>query len=233
MSSIDTSNMRHQEDEAEKLGISKLLLMENAGASLSFSIKKILNDLPNKNIVIIGGTGNNGGDAMVCARHLTYYGHDIKFFLLSESKYIKTDEGRTNWNIIKKLPSIKKFEYCNDEVMDNKDIFFKNLSSSIESADLIVDGMLGTGITGKLRTPFSEVIVLVNNSSAIKVSVDIPSGLDPDSGNVIEKAVKSDYTVTFHALKTGLINNGDFTGKILLFPIGIPFDIVSNSRKSK
>ena len=93
--------------------------------------------------------------------------------------------------------------------------------------------MLGTGVTGKLRTPFSEVTVLVNNSSAIKVSVDIPSGLDPDSGNVIEEVVKSDYTVTFHALKPGLINNNDFTGQILLFPIGIPSDIVSDSWKSK
>ena len=229
MSSIDTSNIRHQEDEAEKLGVSKLLLMENAGASLSFSIKKILNDLPNKNIVIVGGTGNNGGDAMVCARHLTYYGHDIKFFLLSESKYIKTDEGRTNWNIIKKLPSVKKFEYK----PESRNFFFKNLSSSIESTDLIVDGMLGTGVTGKLRTPFSEVTVLVNNSSAIKVSVDIPSGLDHDSGTVIEEVVKSDYTVTFHALKPGLIDNNDFTGKILLFPIGIPSDVVSDSWKSK
>jgi len=218
--------MKKQEDDAENLGISKLLLMENAGASVSLSIKKILNDLTNKNIVVVGGNGNNGGDAMVCARHLTYYGPNIEFFMLSESKYIKTDECRSNWHILKKLSSLKKFEYQSDN-------FLEKLSSSLDNADLVVDGMIGTGIAGKLHNPFSKVIDLINATSSIKVSVDIPSGLDPDTGNVMDKAVKSDYTVTFHALKTGLVNNNIFTGQIILLPIGIPIDVVSNSWKLK
>ncbi|HLA21943.1 MAG TPA: NAD(P)H-hydrate epimerase, partial [Nitrosopumilaceae archaeon] len=89
-------------------------------------------------------------------------------------------------------------------------------------ADIIVDGILGTGISGKIREPYASAIDLINKSKAFKLALDVPSGLDPDTGNVSDKCVKADVTITFHKMKVGMPKRKDMCGTILVEKIGIP-----------
>ena len=92
----------------------------------------------------------------------------------------------------------------------------------MSNSDIIIDGIFGTGIKGEIRGPFSTAIDLINDSNAYVVSVDIPSGLNPNDGSFHEKCVKADATVTFHRIKTGLIRSKEYTGEVHLEKIGIP-----------
>ena len=89
-------------------------------------------------------------------------------------------------------------------------------------SDIIVDGILGTGISGKIREPYSSAIDVINRSRAFKLAVDVPSGMDPDSGNVEDKCAKANVTITYHKMKIGMPKNLDMCGKIVVEKIGIP-----------
>lgn len=208
--------MKMLEDKAEKYGISKLLLMENAGARLSLEIIKKFDNIENKNIVIVCGSGNNGGDGMVCARHLCNYSKSISLFLLTSGELIKTKENKTNWQIIKQIKNISTYEYMNE-----KEFYFKFKELS-ESADIIIDSIFGTGLKGIIKNPAGQIIEIINNSDSFKVSVDIPSGIDPNNGIIQDKCVKANMTVTFHKPKPGIKNKINVTGDVITVPIGIP-----------
>lgn len=208
--------MKMLEDKAEKYGISKLLLMENAGARLSLEIIKKFDNIENKNIVIVCGSGNNGGDGMVCARHLCNYSKSISLFLLTSGELIKTKENKTNWQIIKQIKNISTYEYMNE-----KEFYFKFKELS-ESADIIIDSIFGTGLKGIIKNPAGKIIEIINNSDSFKVSVDIPSGIDPNNGIIQDKCVKANMTVTFHKPKPGIKNKINVTGDVITVPIGIP-----------
>ena len=94
----------------------------------------------------------------------------------------------------------------------------------LSNSDIIIDGIFGTGVKGEIRKPFSTAIDLINDSKAYVVSVDIPSGLNPNDGSFHEKCVKADATVTFHRIKNGLTRNKEYTGEIHLEKIGIPIE---------
>jgi len=93
---------------------------------------------------------------------------------------------------------------------------------NISNADVIIDALFGTGIKGKIKQPYSKVIDLMNRSKAYTIAVDIPSGLDPMTGVVHDKSVIADTTLTFHKMKTGLIDRMEITGEVIIVPIGIP-----------
>lgn len=215
MDTIETEEMRASEDRAEEMGVSKLILMENAGASLASEMHRKFPNLDGKNVVILVGGGNNGGDGMVCARHLVYFNARVSVFLLRKSQSLKTSESITNWQILSKMGDIQIHEYYEDESM-------QAITESLEKAYVIVDAIIGTGVKGKIREPDTSIIDRINSSSAFKMSVDIPSGLDPSSGEVHDKAVQADLTITFHKAKVGLIGNEVFTGQVIVSPIGMP-----------
>ena len=98
----------------------------------------------------------------------------------------------------------------------------EDIKAKINKADIIIDGIFGTGIKGEIRYPNAHVIDLINSSKAYVVSIDVPSGLDPTTGIVHEKCVKADATVTFHRMKKGLLKNKKYTGTIHVERIGIP-----------
>ncbi|MFQ6011319.1 MAG: NAD(P)H-hydrate epimerase [Nitrososphaerales archaeon] len=215
MESITPKEMSLIEDRAESMGVSKLLLMENAGAALSREIGKRVPNLEKKRIVVFAGSGNNGGDAMVCARHLADRSK-IMFYLVKSSESLKTIESSFNWKILEKM---------NDSIdlnQNNFDKFVQKAITSIGYGDVIVDGILGTGVKGQLRNPIPAIIKEINASHAYKVAVDIPTGLDPATGDVSEACITADLTVTFHRAKTGLLGNLRETGEIVVVPIGIP-----------
>ncbi|MDD1763645.1 MAG: NAD(P)H-hydrate dehydratase [Methanobacteriaceae archaeon] len=200
---------------AEAMGISRSSLMENAGCSLA---QKILEIVEPCRVTIFGGVGGNGGDGFVAARHLLNYGFEVEVLLLGHSCQIKSQETLTNWEILQNI----------DHNLSDLQITVVNDSSQITQtgSDVVVDALLGTGAHGEIKEPFSTAIDIINQSEAVKVAVDIPSGLDPHTGVVSHKAVKADHTITFHRKKTGLEKaNVDYVGTVHVCDIGIPRDV--------
>lgn len=214
MQSITPEQMNKIEANSAKLGVPSVLLMENAGSAVAQYIIDQFKELKSKKIVIVTGTGNNGGDGFVAARHLAHYNAKIKVIFLGLE--IKTNEALLNWNGLNNM--VKSIQ-----IIKIDDISFKDdLKLSISEADIIIDAIFGTGIRGILREPHSKAIDMINQSKAFVLSVDIPSGLDPLTGDIHEKSVKANTTITFHRYKTGLIKRKDITGKLELASIGIP-----------
>ena len=206
---ITVKQMMQIEENGHQMGFLRKFMMENAGAAAARYLAENFPDLSSKKILVFAGLGNNGGDAFVVARHVAGFGCDVKVILLGSPDKIKTDEAQTNWKILEKMNSIDL-------------IIASDVSDLDIKADIIVDGILGTGISGKIREPYASAIDLINKSKAFKLALDVPSGLDPDTGNVSDKCVKADLTITFHKMKVGMPKRKDICGTILVEKIGIP-----------
>jgi NAD(P)H-hydrate epimerase len=215
MKPITSDQMYRIEDNSHNLiGMQRVYMMENAGHGIAdFIVNKFKNRLKNKKIVVLCGTGNNGGDGFVASRHLTCYAADITVILIGLPSFIRSEEANINWKILEKMDSVK--------IIFGKDLN-EDIKAKITKADIIIDGIFGTGIRGEIRYPNNHAIDLINSSRAYILSIDVPSGLDPDTGQVHEKCVKADATVTFHRMKRGLLRNKKFTGIIHIECIGIP-----------
>lgn len=210
MQAITSSRMAAIDTNCEYLGIKRLQLMENAGAAVAHAVK---DRKSSGKVVIFAGRGNNGGDAFVAARHLG--GYDVTVILLGKKEEIKTPEALHNWKALEKT-SIPLIESTDSTAFDH---------SSIENADIIIDGIFGTGIRGKIHEPESNAIDIINGSGAFVIAVDVPSGFDPDGGK-FEKSVHAGLTLTFHKIKAGLLskNAREYTGEVRVVNIGIPIE---------
>ena len=180
---ISSQDMRILE---EKSNIPRINLMENAGKAIYQIIRQRF-DLKDKKILVVCYHGNNGGDGFVAARHLSDEAETDILFIGDESKLRK--ESMYNF---KKTEHNERIQFLVDDEVD------------FNIYDIIIDAILGTGIKGRLNREISAVIDDINNSRAYKVSVDIPTGLDPDTGVIADKCVNADLIVTFHDLKIGL-----------------------------
>jgi len=190
------------------MGFLRKFMMENAGAAAVRRLVDKVGDVSSKKVLVFAGLGNNGGDALVISRHLAGYGAAVTLVLLGSQDKIKTEEGRWNWQLLEKMSSVKLI--IGEQLQYNFD------------ADVIVDGILGTGIAGTIREPYASAISFINKSKAFKLAVDVPSGLDPDTGNTANICVKADITVTFHKMKIGMPKRTDMCGQIFVEKIGIP-----------
>jgi NAD(P)H-hydrate epimerase len=209
----EIENMGHS-----KFGMKKVLMMENAGFGVAdFIIKKFKNKPISKlKILAICGSGNNGGDAMVTARHLTCSSINLKVIFLGDPSSIKTEEALTNFEIISKMN--KTIELIISSKVDTK------VKKQILNADIIIDGIFGTGIKGEIQDPHLSVIKLINKSKAYIIAVDIPSGLNPNTGEITSNVIRANTTITFHRIKLGLLTNKKYTGNLILKKIGIPIE---------
>jgi len=214
--------MKLLEDMAEEIGISKLVLMENAGLQLANIIQKQYSKNKSKNILIVCGSGNNGGDGLVCARHLIQFADEITICLLNINGKLKTNEVKKNWNLIRGIKKIKKME-----IFQNKN-FTKEFENEINKSDIIIDALFGTGLHGKLNNQVAFVMNQINKSEKSIVAVDIPSGLNPLDGSIANDVIIAELTVTFHKSKTGLLQREEITGKIIIVDIGIPPELGNN-----
>jgi NAD(P)H-hydrate epimerase len=205
---ITVKQMYQIEENGHQMGFPRQLMMENAGASMVKHLVSKFADISSKKVLIFAGLGNNGGDALVVARHLAGYDCKVTVVLLGNPKDIKTIECKTNWQILEKMKSVQ--------------LGFEASDTSNFSVDIIVDGIFGTGISGSIREPQSSAIDLINKTKAFKIAVDVPSGLDPDTGETANKFVKVDMTVTFHKMKRGMPKRKDLCGQIFVEKIGIP-----------
>jgi NAD(P)H-hydrate epimerase len=211
---ITAERMRQVEEKAHNMGMLRVFMMENAGGGVADHIVNKFKKLNKTKIAIVAGTGNNGGDAFVAARHLTYYGAKITVILLGSPKDLKSEEARINWSILEQMNSV--------DLILAKEVS-REVMKIIDSARIIIDGIFGTGIRGTISEPHANAIDAINRSKAYKVAVDVPSGLDPDTGEIHDKCVKANATITFHRMKKGLPKKS-VCGKIIVEPIGIPPD---------
>ena len=208
----------------EYLGLSRLCLMESAGKSLAEEVGKIAVYTFSKpvKVVIFTGSGGNGGDGFVAARYLLNRGYDVDVYMLKDN--IHSSEARTNFEILENMkPRLSRLNIYNLKTL--QDINGCEVANSADSEYVIVDGLLGTGIKGSLQTNIRRAIEIINESKGIKISVDVPSGMDPLTGNVDDLAVIPDYTISFHKIKTGVRNaEEEVVGGLVTADIGIPFE---------
>lgn len=195
METISSRDMRVLDLNCEYFGLSRLQLMENAGRSVAEEIKK---RFEGGKVAIFAGTGNNGGDGFVCARHLE--GFEVEVYLVSRE--IRSEIARRNLEILERAG-------------------YKIREIGETDAEIIVDALLGTGLKGRPRADYARAIEIINSTKAFKVAVDVPSGLDSDTGSY-EIAVKADLTVTFHKLKPGILKAKEICGEVVVKDIGIP-----------
>ncbi|MBA4448376.1 MAG: NAD(P)H-hydrate epimerase [Nitrosopumilaceae archaeon] len=205
---ITVDQMYNIENKGHDMGFLKKFMMENAGAAAVKRLVEKLGSVDSKNILIFVGMGNNGGDGLVMARHLAGYGAKITVMLLGNPENIKTEESNWNWSILEKMPSVTLM------TGGSTDFDFK--------PDVIVDGILGTGISGDIREPYASAINYINQTDCYKFAVDVPSGLDPQTGETANIFTKCDMTVTFHKMKQGIPKRKDLTGELFAEKIGIP-----------
>jgi hydroxyethylthiazole kinase-like uncharacterized protein yjeF len=202
----------------EGYGIPGAVLMERAGFSVTAMIKQVFS--PRK-VIIISGSGNNGGDGLVVARNLYNEGWDVKVFLTKKPEDLKGD-ALLQYRVANKL-GIRIYP-IND--------FLTQHSSLITRHCIIVDALLGTGLSKNVTGLLSEVISLINRSNVPIVSVDIPSGISSDNGQIMGEAVRADYTVTFGLPKRGhlLYPGAQHSGKLFIEDIGFPEELLNSEK---
>jgi NAD(P)H-hydrate epimerase len=200
-----------------ELGIPGVVLMENAGRGCAELIAGKLSKIEKPQVCIFCGTGNNGGDGFVIARHLLNRQFGVVVVICGDRNKIKGD-AKINLDIIETLSV--KIETIDMGTEPNVEGRTKALA---RDADMIVDAIFGTGLTGELREEYKRLIEAINSLCCPIVSVDIPSGLDCDTGRTLGVAIKADCTVTFVAMKKGFVFESAQaqTGEIYIASIGV------------
>jgi NAD(P)H-hydrate epimerase len=248
--SISRQQARHLDMQASgEFGLSTLVLMENAGrgaagwlAELAGIIlpqaggrlfaescstegpgSAVRRDMPG--VVILCGSGNNGGDGGVVARHLDAWGFSVRVIWFAHGTDLHGDAA-TQWDILQKSRVDQQAWY--DVYTDKSDqamIYFEQL---ITGADWVVDGLLGTGLSRPVEGALRMVIETINRSGTPVLSLDLPSGLDADTGQPLGVAVRARATATFVAPKRGFSVPGarEYTGKVAVIDIGLPRPLV-------
>ncbi|HEY7751902.1 MAG TPA: NAD(P)H-hydrate dehydratase, partial [Ignavibacteriaceae bacterium] len=210
-----TSQIRKIDDYAiNHLGVPSIVLMENASREIFEITLSQINNLNIKKIGFVCGKGNNGGDGFAAARHFVNAGYNVFVVYLASENEMSAD-CRTNFQLLRKmsvkLPGIKIKK-------------FSNLSSlnDLRKCEIIFDAMLGSGVEGKLRKPYPEIINYLNKLNALKVAIDIPTGLNSETG-YSELAIKADITITLGNYKKGLFisDASDYSGNVFQGSIGI------------
>ena len=193
------------------LGIPRLVLMENAGRNVAEFVKS-RTKIKDK-IIVFAGTGYNGGDSLVAARHLYLAERKVVVYMVGNILKLKP-ETAVELRIIQNMAV--KIKYVEERIVE------KRIIRELKGARFIIDGLLGTGVRGELRPPLKELVEILNLVKIPKLAVDIPSGLNCDSGEIMGGAVKADYTITFKVLKRGMLTSEGkrYCGKIIITGIG-------------
>lgn len=216
MRAVTAAEIRRIDQEATRLfGIPSLLLMENAGLQTVRIMESTFPDLARLKVVVVCGHGNNGGDGFVVARHLKNRRGSVSVVLLAKKDHPQGD-ARTNLTILERM-GIPIWE-CPTSVE------FRKLAALFQETELIVDAILGTGISSPVSGLHQEVISFLSGLGKPIVAVDIPSGLSSDHGHIEGAAMKADLTVTFGLPKIGqfLFPGAGQVGRLVVAGIGYP-----------
>jgi len=207
-------------EAVEKYGISHEILMENAGAAVARLILHTASE--EDTVAVIAGPGNNGGDGLVCARHLASHGMDVHVYLVADPERLS--------ELVKK--NLDRVALANIPVEKVTEKNMEELQDVLPFYDVIVDALFGTGLTRPLGGVYKEAVEAINDSGSLVVSVDIPSGINSDTGEVMGTAVKADFTVTFGLPKIGLLlyPGAEYAGEILVSHISYPRSLIEDDR---
>ena len=200
-------------------GVPSIVLMENAGRGLADCLMQLGPGLPGgTHLVICCGRGNNAGDGLVLARHLDLRGVPARVLIWGDPMELKGDAA-TNYQILAR---------CDVEIEIFEGHDPGRLSRLLADATWIVDALLGTGAHGSPRPPLDAVIRQLNEHAAPKVSVDLPSGLDCDTGEAADPTITAAHTLTFVVRKPGFLAPGAdcYTGQVHVLDIGAPRKLV-------
>ncbi|WP_299236157.1 NAD(P)H-hydrate dehydratase [Natronomonas sp.] len=199
---ISSDEMAVVDANAAALGVPRKQLMESSGSAVARAVRRLAE--PGGSVALVCGRGNNGGDAFVAARFLP--SHDVTVRLLGRPAAISTAIARENFDAL---------EATDATVRTVRD----STAFDLGTPDVVVDAMLGTGATGALREPEASAAAAINDAEATVVSVDVPSGVDADTGDTEGVAVEADHVVTFHDGKPGL---SAVDAEVTVAEIGIP-----------
>lgn len=193
----------------EEYGMPGVILMENAGRG---AVDYLFSLNVRGPVIICCGKGNNAGDGFVMARHLDNHSIPTSVILCSKPEELKGDAA-INYHILSKAG-------VRIEIYNNVD----DLQKTLHTAEWIVDALFGTGLEGIVKQPYADIIQTINSSTAKILAVDIPSGLDCDSGEPLGIAIKAHHTVTFGSLKKGFaaIKAHSYLGQVKVVDIGVP-----------
>lgn len=203
----------------ERLGVPSIVLMENAGRRIADVARDMIQDLADPHVLILAGRGNNGGDGFVVARHLAIAGIRAEVALLAACDQVQGD-AKTNLEILNRMGfSVHCVDGPAEEILHE-------LQPLLEAADLVIDGLMGTGAKGKVREPYASVVTAVNAARKRVLAIDIPSGLDCDTGRPLGPTIRAEKTVTMAALKQGFraAETKTYTGEVVVADIGVPFE---------
>ncbi len=199
-----------------KIGIPGVVLMENAGRSCAELIQERLKDVSAPKVTIFCGTGNNGGDGYVIARHLLNNDYDVTVIICGDQSKIKGD-AKINLEILKRMgQTIEQLDLAGQDIGEQVMAFTAD-------PDMIVDALFGTGLRGLLREEYKQLVEAINSRGCPILAVDIPSGLDCDTGQPLGTAIRAECTVTFVAVKEGFTtaDSVQYTGRVYVASIGI------------
>ena len=187
----------------EEIGVPSICLMENAGRQVADAACEMA---PGGRVLVVCGTGNNGGDGFVAARHLFLRGVSVEVVLLGDKEKLTPDA------------------LINHNAAIGSGVAVTGELPAELSFDLVIDALLGTGISGEVREPYASAINAINGSGVSVLAADIPSGLDCDTGEILGVCVKAKRTVTFILSKVGFAKSSgpDMCGTITVADIGIP-----------
>lgn len=203
-------------------GLTLYDLMEKAGKAVADAVLK---EKTAQRVVVVAGKGNNGGDGFVCARELSKKGRKVAVFSLTREEQLTTE---ANEALSKLKTALVETVFIND-----KDL--PGLEEKLAGADVVVDAIFGIGFRGAAREPAAQIIEIINACSALKVAVDIPSGVEGDTGRANGPAVRADKTITFICPKVGLLvgRGRECVGELLVADLGVPSDIIKAMSASK
>lgn len=211
---VATSNQMREIDKRAMnyYGIPSIVLMENAAHSVVNYIKRI----DTRKILIICGTGNNGGDGFAVARILKINGYGVNVYCFGDINKLSYD-AKINFDILNKI-GIEVKKDINQFVYD------------IKESDVIVDAIFGTGFKGEIKEDYAKAVEIINKSGKYIISVDIPSGVESDTGKASDIHIKANTTITFGCLKYGhILGEGrDSTGNVLVENISIPYECIKD-----
>ena len=211
MEYITPEEMKALEEGAAGYGLGVKDLMENAGEGVAaFIVSRFWSA---RRVCVVCGGGNNGGDGLVAARYLSGR-YEVDVLLLTSPQRMRTEEARGNWDALKATKARTHIVEDAPAVV--------GLSRLLSEADVVVAAIFGTGVKGGVvNEPYATAISLVNASRGVKVAVDLPSGLDPETGEVSVPSVVADFTLALHLPKVGLRGREEFTGEVVIVPIGV------------
>ncbi|MDA8424175.1 MAG: NAD(P)H-hydrate dehydratase [Nitrospiraceae bacterium] len=203
-----------------EFGIPGPVLMENAASAVMAEMDKFFDGLSGVRVGIICGKGNNGGDGLALARRLSIRGTAVRVALLAPFSSV-SGEAKVNLAVLRKM-----------DVDIKQSASLRYLAEIVLWADILVDAMLGVGLSSPLKGLYAQAVDMINASGRPVVAVDIPTGIDADSGAVMGTAIKADLTVTMALLKRGLVlfPGAGHAGAVRVADIGIPSEVIEKEK---